>query len=94
LGLFIKALATALNSAKTFTAPQAIIPAKNDSAASYTMADALKKTGAISEAEYMRESGGKNLVINAPVTNYNTTSPEDIGNTFVRLAKYGMAVTG
>ena len=90
----IKALATALNSAKTFTAPQAIIPAKNDSAASYTMADALKKTGAISEAEYMRESGGKNLVINAPVTNYNTTSPEDIGNTFVRLAKYGMAVTG
>jgi hypothetical protein len=88
----IQALATALSNARTFTAPQAIIPAQNDSAGSYTITDALYKTGALNEREYMRESGGKNLVINAPVTNYNTTSPEDIGNTFVRLAKYGMAV--
>jgi len=88
----IEALSAALNNAKTFTAPTVPIPAQNDSAASYTMADALQKTGALNETEYMRESGGRNLVINAPVTNYNTTSPEDIGNTFVRIAKYGMAV--
>lgn len=87
----IQALGAALSNAKNSTQPQ--IPARSDSVASYTMADAIKKTGAASEAEYMRESGGKNLVINAPVTNYNTTSPEDIGNTFVRLAKYGLVVT-
>jgi len=87
----IQALGAALSNAKNSTQPQ--IPAQSDSVASYTMADAIKKTGAASEAEYMRESGGKNLVINAPVTNYNTTSPEDIGNTFVRLAKYGLVVT-
>lgn len=85
----IKALGEALNNSKTFTAPQ--IPPRNDSVASYTMADALKKTGAISEAEYRRESGN-NVVIHAPVTNYDTTSPEDIGNTFVRIAKYGLVV--
>jgi hypothetical protein len=90
----ITALSAALANAKTFTAPTVQVPAQNDSVASYGITDALKKTGALNEREYMRESGGKNLVINAPVTNYNTTSPEDIGNTFVRLAKYGMAVTG
>jgi molecular chaperone GrpE (heat shock protein) len=88
----IKALATALNSAKTFTAPQVIVPAKSDSVASGTMNNPLIKSDAIIGAEYMAGNGGKSLVINAPVTNYNTTSPEDIGNTFVRIAKYGMAV--
>lgn len=85
----IKALGTALSNARSGATTQ--IPARSDSAASYTMANALKKTGAISEAEYRRESGN-NVIINAPVTNYDTTSPEDIGNTFVRIAKYGLVV--
>lgn len=32
------------------------------------------------------------VVVNAPVTNYNTTSNEDIGNAIVRISKYGLSV--
>jgi hypothetical protein len=36
----------------------------------YTLLDALKKTQALSEAEYMRESGGINITVNAKTVDY------------------------
>jgi hypothetical protein len=33
-----------------------------------------------------------NVVVNAPVTNYDTTSPQDIGDTIVRISKFGLSV--
>jgi hypothetical protein len=38
---------------------------KDNGTQPYTLADAMKKTGAASEAEYMRESGGINITVNA-----------------------------
>jgi len=58
----------------------------------YTLADAVKKTGAKDAAEYLRESGGKNVTINTVVNNTDTTSPTDIGDTIVRIAKFGLVV--
>lgn len=63
--------------------------------AGYTVADGMKKTGALSAAEYLRESGGgNNVVINTVVNNSDTTSDKDIGDTIVKIAKYGLVVAG
>jgi hypothetical protein len=63
--------------------------------AGYSVAAGVAKTGALSAAEYLRESGGgNNITINAPITNNNTTSDADIGNTIVSIAKYGLVVAG
>jgi hypothetical protein len=32
------------------------------------------------------------VIVNAPVTNYDTTSPQDIGDTIVRISKFGLTV--
>ena len=62
--------------------------------AGYTVADAVKRTGALSAAEYLRESGGKNNVtINTVVNNSNTTSDAEIGDTIVKIAKFGLVAT-
>jgi hypothetical protein len=53
--------------------------------------------GSISNEEYLREkygSAGKQVIINTQVTNNNTTSDADIGDTIVKIAKYGLVVTG
>ena len=90
----INAMVTALNAARDLAAkpmptPTIVTPP--------VLSDAAKKAGAISEAEYLRESkgsagGGNTVVINAPITNNNTTTPYDMSQTLVRLAKYGVAV--
>jgi hypothetical protein len=92
----IKALATALNNAKTFTAPKVDIPVTNPTIyASGGRIDSAGNYNAYNpEMVGMTSGGGKTVNINAPVTNYNTTSPEDIGNTLVKIAKYGLVVTG
>jgi hypothetical protein len=55
------------------------------------------KTGALTNDEYLKEKGGgagggTSVIINAPITNNNTTSDADIGDTLVRIAKYGLVV--
>lgn len=86
----IQTLAAALASAKTLTAPTVTIPTQtygqNDSVASYTLADAMKKTGATSEAEYMRESGGVNITQNIQ---YPTASANDISAQTLSAIKFG-----
>jgi hypothetical protein len=93
----IKALATALNNAKTFTAPKVDIPVTNPTIyASGGRIDSAGNYNSFNQemADAMGGGNGKTVTINAPVTNYNTTSPEDIGNTLVKIAKYGLVVTG
>jgi hypothetical protein len=56
------------------------------------------KTGAITNDEYNKESGGGagggvKVIVNAPITNYNTTSDTETSDTIIRLAKFGLAVT-
>lgn len=91
----IKALATALNDAKTFTAPAVTIPAKsyaqNDTIGSYTLANAMSKTGAASQAEYMRESGGINITQNI---SYPTASASDISAQTLGAIKFGTSGGG
>ena len=91
----IKALATALTNAKTFTAPEVDIPVTNPTIyASGGRIDSAGNYNAYNpEMVGMTSGGGKTVNINAPVTNYNTTSDEDIGNSLVRIIKYGLVVT-
>jgi hypothetical protein len=92
----INAMVTALNAARDLAAkpmPTPQIPVVPTSGLS---AGAIK-AGAISNAEYLRESGGGagggfKVVVNAPITNYNTTSDTDTSETIIRLAKFGLAV--
>jgi hypothetical protein len=83
----IQALAAAMSGAKASAQP--IIPAQSDSVASYTMADALKKTGAASEAEYLRESGGGNITVKQ-TNNFNgQTSAAEVTSATVSAIKFG-----
>jgi hypothetical protein len=86
----IKALGAALSGAQT---PTAQIPARSDSAASYTLKDAMFRTGAASEAEYMRESGGGNIVVKQ-TNNFNgQTSVAEVTSATVSAIKFGSVGT-
>lgn len=57
------------------------------------------KAGALTNDEYLKESrggagGGNNVTINTVVNNSDTTSDTDIGETIVKIAKFGMVVAG
>jgi hypothetical protein len=90
----INAMVTALNAARDLAAlpmPTPTIPTVP------VLSDDAKKAGALSNDEYLRESkggagGGFKVVVNAPITNYNTTSDTDTSDTIIRLAKFGIAV--
>jgi hypothetical protein len=84
----IKALGAALNSAKSFTLAPVTVPTAPVAAGSsgYTLTDAMKKTGAASEAEYMRESGGVNITQNI---SYPTASVTEISAQTLSAIKFG-----
>jgi prephenate dehydrogenase len=86
----IAALGAALNSAKSFTAPTVTVPPTPVSAGSsgYTLADAIKKTGAASEAEYMRESGNKNINVIQNIQ-YPTANASEISAQTLSAIKFG-----
>ena len=92
----INAMVDALNAARDLAAkpmPTPQIPVVQKPVLS---AGALA-AGSISNEEYLREkygSAGKQVIINTQVTNNNTTSDADIGDTIVKIAKYGLVVTG
>ena len=84
----IQSLATALSSAKTFTTPTVTVPKTP-----VTPITPTTPTTQIPVDKYDTHLSAKaGITVNAPVTNYNTTSPEDIGNTIIRIAKYGLQV--
>jgi hypothetical protein len=88
----IQALGAALSGAKTSAQP--IVPMQNNSVASYTMADALTKTGAASQAEYLRESGGGNIVVKQ-TNNFNgQTSAAEVTSATVSAIKFGTVGIG
>jgi len=63
------------------------VPAGRDEVTtSYTIADAMKKTGAASEAEYLRESGGINITQNI---SYPTASVSEISAQTLSAIKFG-----
>jgi uncharacterized coiled-coil protein SlyX len=81
----IKALATALTSAKAFTAPT--IPlSPTPTNTPYTITEAMKKTGAASEGEYMRESRGLAITQNI---SYPTASASEISAQTLSAIKFG-----
>jgi HD-GYP domain-containing protein (c-di-GMP phosphodiesterase class II) len=83
----IKALATALASAKTFTAPTVAIPSSpTPTNTPYTITEAMKKTGAASEGEYMRESRGLAITQNI---SYPTASASEISAQTLSAIKFG-----
>jgi hypothetical protein len=86
----IKALSAALSNAKTLTAPKLTIPTTSTPQITTTSGTSGNKSTNTTTLAGIQAASG--VTINAPVTNYNTTSSEDIGNTIVRIAKYGLAV--
>ena len=60
------------------------------SGSNYTLADAMKKTGAISEAEYLRESGGINITQNIQ---YPTADANQISAMTLGAIKFGTVMS-
>jgi hypothetical protein len=61
----------------------------NAPTASYTLAEAMIKTGALSEAEYLRESGGGNITVNVGGITTTNSDPSLIINPIVTAIKFG-----
>jgi hypothetical protein len=90
----INAMVTALNAARDLAAkpmptPPIVTPP--------VLSAGAVKTGALTNDEYLKESGGgagggSKVVMYNNITNNNTTSDTDIGNTIVRIAKFGLVV--
>lgn len=81
----IQALVAALSAAKAFTTPT-IPSSPTPTNTPYTITEAMKKTGAASEAEYMRESRG--LAITQNIT-YPTASASEISAQTLSAIKFG-----
>jgi len=90
----INAMVTALNAARDLAAKPMPTP---QIATPPVLTAGAAKAGALTNDEYYKErgggaGGGKSVVMNTTITNNNTTSDADIGNTLVRIAKYGLVV--
>jgi hypothetical protein len=89
----INAMVTALNAARELAAkpmPTPTAPTVTKSTYDPTQGNTLNSN--TFPNTNTPTGNGNTVIVNAPITNNNTTTPSDISATLVKLAKFGLAV--